>query len=67
MLAQEPGLQIALMNDHESKPDAVILAFAMRGKATCELRIRRDRYDAFAVLELLEQQTTGRVFRILEE
>ncbi len=67
MLAQEPGLQIALVDDHESEPDAVILAFAIRGKGTCELRIRRDRYDAFAVLELLEQQATGRVSRTPEE
>ncbi len=67
MLAQEPSLRIALLDDHESAPDAVIFAFAIRDKGTCKLRIRRDHYDAFAVLELLEQQTTGRVFRILEE
>jgi hypothetical protein len=40
MLAQEPGLQIALLDDHESEPDAAILAFAIRGKEPCELRIR---------------------------
>ncbi len=57
-LAQEPGLQIALLDDHESESDAVILALAIRGKGTCELRIRRDRYDAFEVLKLLERQTT---------
>ncbi len=67
MLAQEPGLQIALVDDHESEPDAVILALAIRGKGTCELRIRRDRYDAFAVLELLEQLTGGRRSRTPEE
>jgi hypothetical protein len=68
MLAQDPGLQIALVDEHESEPDAVILAVAIRGKGTCELRIRRDRYDGFAVLELLEQlKTTGRVSRIHEE
>ncbi len=67
MLAQEPGLQIALVDDHESEPDAVILALALRGKGTCELRIRRDRYDAFAVLELLEQLTGGRRSRTPEE
>jgi len=55
------------VDDHDSEPDAVILAFAIRGKGTCEVRIRQDRYDAFAVLELLEQQTTGRVSRIHEE
>jgi hypothetical protein len=67
MLAQEPGLQYALVDDHENEPDAVILALAIRGKGTCELRIRRDRYDAFAVLELLEQLTGGRRSRTHEE
>jgi hypothetical protein len=56
------------VDEHESEPDAVILAFAIRGKETCELRIRQGRYDGFAVLELLEQlKTTGRVSRIHEE
>ncbi len=67
MLAQELGLQIALVDDHESEPDTMILALAIHGKATCELRIRQDRYDALVVLELLEQQTAGRVSRTHEE
>lgn len=37
---------------------AVILSVAIRGKATCELRIPKSRYDAFALMELIEKHTT---------
>jgi hypothetical protein len=57
MLAQEPGLQYAIVTDTEAKPDAVILTLAVRGMATCELRIPRGRYDALALLELIEKLT----------
>ena len=67
MLAQAPDRQYALVSDDESEPDAVILAFGIRGKKTYELRIRQDRYDAFAALELLGQLIGGRRSRTHEE
>ena len=58
MLAQEPGLQYAITSDDESEPDAVLVTLAIRGTATCELRIPKDRYDGLAMLQMLEQQTS---------
>src|SRR5215218_2043299 len=43
MLAQEPGLQYAITSDDDSEPDAVLVTLAIRGTATCELRIPKDR------------------------
>jgi hypothetical protein len=61
MLTHEPGLQYTITSDDEYDPDAVIVALAVRGKGTCELRIRRDRYDGLALLELIERHTRGGV------
>jgi hypothetical protein len=36
----------------------VILTLAIRGKAACELRIPKSRYDAFVLLDLIEKHTT---------
>ena len=55
MLAVRPGIRYAVLTDTEAEPDAVILALAIRGKATCELRIPPDRYAPFLLLELLDK------------
>ena len=41
--------------DTEADPEAVLLTLAIRGQATCELRIPRDRYDPFLLLDLIER------------
>jgi hypothetical protein len=60
MLAKELSIGHAFVTDDQADPDAVIVALAIRNKATCELRFPRDKYDGFAILQLLEQQTRPR-------
>ena len=55
MLAERPGIQYALVTNTEADPEAVLIALAIRGKATCELCIPRDRYAPFLLLELLDK------------
>jgi hypothetical protein len=55
MLAQEPGLQYAMTSDDEGEPDAVLVTLAIRGTATCELRIPKDRYNGLALLKVIAE------------
>jgi len=55
MLAENPSAYRALVTDAETDPEAVILALAIRGRATFELRIPRAKYDAFLLLDLIER------------
>jgi hypothetical protein len=55
ILAERPGIRYAVLTDIPADPDAVILTLAIRGKATCELRIPRDRYDPYLLLDLLDK------------
>lgn len=55
MLAERPGVRYAVLTDTETDPEAVILALAIRGVGTCELRIPREKYDAFLLLDLIEK------------
>lgn len=55
MLVQNPEASYAVLTDAEAGPDAVLLTLAIRGQATCELRIPRDRYDPFLLLDLIER------------
>jgi len=55
VLRDNPGGRYALVTDLESDPKAAILALAIRGRATCELRIPRDKYDPWLMLELIER------------
>jgi hypothetical protein len=55
MLADRPAAGYALVTDLESDPEAVIVALAIRGRATCELRIPRDKYDGLLLLDLIER------------
>ncbi len=55
MLQENPNLTHAYTTDDESDPEYVILTIAIRGKGTCDMRIRRDQYDGFAVLRLIHE------------
>ena len=57
-LEGDPGLRYAMKTHDEIDPDAIILTLAIRGKGACELRIPKSRYDAFALLDLIEKHTT---------
>ncbi|MBI4191556.1 MAG: hypothetical protein HY525_13585 [Betaproteobacteria bacterium] len=57
MLAQRPGTRYAAVTDIEAEPDAVILALAIRGVGTCELRIPREKYDGVLLLDLIERHS----------
>ncbi len=62
-LEADPGLRYAMKTHTEIDPDAVILTLAIRGKGACELRIPKSRYDAFALLELIEKHTVRRTLQ----
>ena len=55
MLRERPGVRYAVLTDTEADPEAVLLTLAIRGQATCELRIPRERYDPFLLLSLIER------------
>lgn len=55
MLEAYPEARYATLTDLESDPETVILALAIRGQASCELRIPRDLYDPFLLLDLIER------------
>jgi hypothetical protein len=55
VLAEQPSLRYALLTDNKADPDAVILAFAIRGIGTCELNIPRQKYDPLLLLTLIER------------
>jgi hypothetical protein len=54
MLAERPGIRYAVLTDSEANPAEVILTIAIRGVATCELRIPRQ-YDPFLLLDLVQR------------
>ncbi|MCK9381957.1 MAG: hypothetical protein M0P95_12965 [Sulfuritalea sp.] len=54
----DPGLRYAMEAHDDVDLESVILTLAIRGKTACELRIPKSRYDAFALLELIEKHTT---------
>lgn len=55
MLAERPGARYAVLTHDPGAPDHVILTLAIRGVATCEMSIPRDRYDPFLLLDLIER------------
>lgn len=57
MLAENPTARYAVLTHDTGDPEAVILVLAIRGRATCELRIPRDRYDPFLLLDLIERHS----------
>ncbi|MDP2852084.1 MAG: hypothetical protein Q8O23_01630 [Gallionella sp.] len=56
-LRGDPGLRYAMETHDDVHLESVILTLAIRDKAACELRIPTSRYDAFALLELIEKHT----------
>lgn len=55
MLEAHPGARYAALTDMQADPAAVIVVLAIRGRATCELRIPRDKYDGVLLLDLIEK------------
>ena len=55
MLDENPGVRYAALTDTRADPDAVLLTLAIRGRATCELRIPKAKYDPFLLLDLIER------------
>lgn len=55
MLAERPGIRYAVITDTVADSEAVLLTLAIRGRATCELRIPREKYDPFLLLTLIER------------
>ena len=56
MLAERPGIRYAVVVDNPDA-DPVIVTLAVRGRASCELRIPRAKYDPWLLLELLEKHS----------
>lgn len=56
MLAERPGIRYAVVVDNPDT-DPVILALAIQGVGTCELRIPRAKYDPFLLLDLIERHS----------
>ena len=57
-LALNPTLRYAVDTHTDIDPDDVIVTLAIRGKGVCEVLIPKSRYDAFALLELIERHTS---------
>jgi len=55
LLEADSGLQRAVYADTSSNQHDVILAIAVFGYATCEVRISKARYDPFQLLDLIEK------------
>ncbi len=55
MLETSPGIKYAFIDNMDSDPDPVLLTLAIRGKATCELRIPRDKYEPFLLMTLIDR------------
>ena len=62
MLEADPALNYAVTTHAHIDPEDVILSLAIRGKGACELRVPRSRYDALALLELIEKHTRRETF-----
>lgn len=57
-LEHDPVLAYAIETHDDADPDAAILTIAIKGKGAGELRIPKSRYDAVALLRLLDPHTT---------
>jgi hypothetical protein len=55
LLAVNPSARYAVLTDTQADPEAVILTLAIRGQATCELLIPRDKFDGILLLDLLNR------------
>ncbi len=55
LLESNPDSLRAVYTDMQSNLTNVILTIAIRGKASCEMRIPKARYDPFQLLDLIEK------------
>ena len=55
VLVERPGVRYALETDTAPNSNAVIIALAIRGIGTCELRVSQGKFDPFLLLELMER------------
>jgi hypothetical protein len=55
MLAAHPEVRYAVATETEIDPDSVIVTLAIRGVATCELHVPREKWDGILFLDLLER------------
>jgi TubC N-terminal docking domain len=55
MLGAQPDARYAVLTDTEAAPESIIVALAIRGRATCEFHIPRDKYDGTLLLDLIEK------------
>lgn len=55
MLRENPTVRYAAVTDTESDPGAVIIAMAIRGKASFEWLIPRDKWDGVLFIYLLDK------------
>ena len=55
MLRDSPTITYAVVTDTDSDPDAVIVAMAIRGKASFELLIPRAKWDGVLFIDLLDK------------
>lgn len=53
MLAENPAIERAVFSAEDR--GAFVVAVAIRGVGTCELRISKDRYDGFRLMDLLDR------------
>ena len=49
------------ITDADSDPCCVILAIGIRGVGTCEMRIPKEKYDPFLLMEILDKHQAGGV------
>ena len=57
MLAQDPTTRYAIATDTQADAEAALLTLAIRGRAVCELRIPRAKYDPFLLLVIIRSHT----------
>jgi predicted nucleic acid-binding protein len=58
MLAENPDKKRAYTTDTITDPDNVILTVAIRGVASFEMLVPLDRYDAFLLMKMLDNNST---------
>ena len=54
MLAERPSIRYAVSVDSPDR-NPVILALGIRDQATCEIHVRRDKFDPFKLIDLIER------------
>ena len=55
MAADDQGKKYFCLSDTEADPEFVILAMAIRGVATFEMRIPREKYDPFLLADVVKE------------